>query len=213
MTARIGERVARIRADRKLTLQAVSDRCAELGVPLGRVTLTKLEGGKRQAITPAELTVLAAALDAAPVELLYPIGYDDKVEILPDRMVDPLDAVRWFAGELKLELAQDSTKLVLPSSGEESSVYLLQLHRDFVEQFVGAQEQAALAFERAAAPDADEHARSDVAFHRANVEETRKLAQKMLQRTRSDMRRRGMMLPDLPPSLGLDDSEEAASEH
>jgi hypothetical protein len=33
-------------------------------------------------------TVLAAALEAAPIELLYPIGYGDDVEILPGRFLD-----------------------------------------------------------------------------------------------------------------------------
>jgi transcriptional regulator with XRE-family HTH domain len=213
MTARIGERVARLRAERKMTVQALADRCAELGVPLGRVTLTKLEGGKRQAITPAELTVLAAALGAAPIELLYPIGYGDDVEILPGRFLDPLAAVQWFCGELNLELTSVGA-LTQPAStaSEQSGVYLLQMHRDFVDKFQDAEAAAAAAFARAAGSGADERDRERAAYHHAATEEMRGLAQMALRPVRSEMRRRGMMLPVLTPSLKLDD-EEAADEH
>ena len=87
-----------------MTVRTVADRCAELGLPLGRVTITKLEGGKRQAITPAELAVLAAALGAAPADLLYPIGHEDEIEVLPDLFMDSEHALQWFNGELKLEI-------------------------------------------------------------------------------------------------------------
>src|SRR5450756_825662 len=102
MTARIGERVARVRLRQEMTVQALADRCAELGLPVGRVTLTKLERGIRQAVTPAEVMVLAAALGVPPIELLMPVGIGEQVEILPGQVIDSLAAVRWFRGDLNL---------------------------------------------------------------------------------------------------------------
>jgi transcriptional regulator with XRE-family HTH domain len=201
MTARIGERVARLRAEREMTVQALADRCAELGVSLGRVTLTKLEGGKRQAITPAELVVLAAALDAAPIELLYPIGYEEHVEVLPGRMVDPLAAVRWFAGELNMDAAADRTVLRGPPVGKESAPYLLQQHRDSVDDVVKAEGEAALALAAASAPEADKHAGSDAAYRVDLASRMRNIAGRSLRPIRAEMRRRKMILPELPPYL------------
>src|ERR1035438_6536333 len=112
MTAGIGERVARFRkraADangKQMTVQALADRCAELGLPLGRLTITKLERGNRQAVTPAEVMVLALALEVPPVELIFPVGQSEDVEILPGRKVPPLDGLRWFSGELALDVTE-----------------------------------------------------------------------------------------------------------
>jgi transcriptional regulator with XRE-family HTH domain len=211
MTAEIGERVARIRAERKLTVQAVADRCAELGVPLGRVTITKLEGGKRQAVTPAELTVLAAVLGAAPIELLYPIGFDERVEILPGCMMDPLETVRWFCGEYKLDLTGERPALRPSGTEEESSVYLLQQHHDYLDKLDYAEDEAALAYEVATAPDADGATREDAVYKRAVADDWRAFIREPLRHIRSEMRRRGMLLPDVPRSLQL--GEDAVDEH
>jgi transcriptional regulator with XRE-family HTH domain len=210
MTARIGERVARLRAEREMTVQALADRCAELGVPLGRVTLTKLEGGKRQAVTPAELTVLAAALGAAPIELLYPVGYEKQVEVLPGRMVDPLDAVRWFAGELAMDATADATNLKIPPVGKESGTYLLQQHRDYIEKVEVADGQAALALASAAEPAAGEYANQTASYRLQAADDWRMFVREPLRRIRAEMRRRKMLLPDLPASVETD--EDGGSE-
>jgi transcriptional regulator with XRE-family HTH domain len=96
----IGERIAFYRVRAHLSAEAVAGRCAELGMPsISRVVITKLENGRRETVSTAELHVLAAALGVAPIVLLFPLGHAPGVEVLPGRKVDPWDACRWFAGD------------------------------------------------------------------------------------------------------------------
>ncbi|WP_268959427.1 helix-turn-helix domain-containing protein [Nonomuraea antri] len=81
-----------------MTAQALADRCGELGLPMDRSVIAKLEKGLRQSITIPELIVLAKALDVAPVRLLFPLEEQGKVEILPGREVPTWRAAEWFDG-------------------------------------------------------------------------------------------------------------------
>ncbi|MFB9628371.1 helix-turn-helix domain-containing protein [Nonomuraea helvata] len=103
MTRQVGAQVARLRArpgpdGRRTTAQALADRCGELGLPMDRSVIAKLEKGLRQSITIAELIVLAKALDVAPVRLLFPLEEQEKVEILPGMEVAVWRAAEWFDG-------------------------------------------------------------------------------------------------------------------
>jgi len=80
-----------------MTVQALADECAKLGLPLGRVTITKLEGGKREAVSIAEMIVLARALSVAPADLLIRPGTPGTVEMLPGDFWPAADAARWLA--------------------------------------------------------------------------------------------------------------------
>lgn len=83
-----------------MSAQALADRCAELGLPsLKRQAITNLENSRRGMVTVEELLVLAAALDAPPLELLRPSA-DDELAVTPDLAVDAERLVLWFAGEL-----------------------------------------------------------------------------------------------------------------
>jgi len=95
----IGQRVAYYRARRSMSAQQLADRCAELGMPaVSRIVITKLENGRREVVSTAELQVLAMALDVPPVLLLFPLGHAAEVEILPGHEADPWDAILWFLG-------------------------------------------------------------------------------------------------------------------
>jgi transcriptional regulator with XRE-family HTH domain len=101
--AAIGRRVARRRDTLKLSAQDVADRCARLGMSsLTRQVLSRMEHGRREAVSTAEVAVLAAALETAPVLLLYPVGLADAVEYLPGRRAEPFDAARWWGDEADL---------------------------------------------------------------------------------------------------------------
>jgi hypothetical protein len=67
-----------------------------------RPVLVKLEHGRREAVSTAELAVLAAALNTAPALLLYPVGHAASVEYLPGKTATPWDAARWWADEASL---------------------------------------------------------------------------------------------------------------
>lgn len=71
-------------------------RTAELGYPIHRVAISKLESGER-AITVPELVILAAALNTVPLALLLP-GTDEKIEILPGNAMTGAATIGWFTG-------------------------------------------------------------------------------------------------------------------
>jgi transcriptional regulator with XRE-family HTH domain len=98
-TAAIGENVARWRGRRRLSAQRLADRCRKLGMPsLSRTVITKLENGRKEAVSTAELVILATALEVPPAVLMFPIGERDTVETTPGVESAPLDAIFWFAG-------------------------------------------------------------------------------------------------------------------
>jgi hypothetical protein len=99
----IGRRVEHFRKKandgKGVTVQAVADRCKEIGLPLDRSVIAKLEKGLRQSVSVAEVLVLAEALRVPPVSLIFPVnepGAD--VEVLPGRHVDAWSAAKWLSG-------------------------------------------------------------------------------------------------------------------
>lgn len=95
---RIGAAIARRRKHLGMTAQQLAERCADLGVPIHRTTITKIENG-RPRFDLGELIVIAEALDVAPVALIYPHLPDGEVERLPGDYGTSAAAVWWFTGE------------------------------------------------------------------------------------------------------------------
>jgi transcriptional regulator with XRE-family HTH domain len=107
----IGERVAHHRKRADLTAAMLSARCAERGLPLDRNVITKIERGHRNSVTVDEVMVLAAALDIAPVLLLFGVGTETESEPLPGEVREPFRAAQWFAGERPFPGADDGADL------------------------------------------------------------------------------------------------------
>lgn len=101
----IGEVIAkearRLREARGWKQQDLADRLAELGAPLNRVTLAKIEsGGTRAAnLSVADMMALAAALDTSPVSLVFPAGRVEIVEVTPQLRIFSGHASKWFCAE------------------------------------------------------------------------------------------------------------------
>lgn len=191
----------------KMSAQQLADRTDELGMPIARSVLANLESGRRETVSVAEVLVLAAALNVAPIDLICPVGFDKQTEMLPGRMMEPLSALRWFTGEWKLDLSDDGTwTMRAPGSGERSGAYLLRYHDELISQLY-AQETKALKAVRAVADavgeDANETARAAARDYMTVVEEWRAFIREPLRRTRAEMRERGMQLPDLPADIDL----------
>jgi transcriptional regulator with XRE-family HTH domain len=205
MTAEIGKRVAYFRKratppdGKKLTVQALADRCSRLGLPLGRVTIAKLETGLRQTITPAEVLVLAAALEVSPVELLLPIGREPDAEMLPGHRIGTWEALQWFDGELKLareSAEQGAMTLLFARRGEETDVEILRRHQAYVHEWEDRRRHPVFG-------DPEEMDAAALERRRASLQPIEEL----LRVTRAEMVRRGMLLPDLPENLDLGESE------
>lgn len=110
-----------------MSAQQLSDACAALGVEIPRTVLSNLENGRRGNVTVAELLALGAALAVPPAALVYPVGYETEVEILPGVTVDAKEAVDWVSGHAS----------PLGQAGEEdSAVHRYRRHQALVTEAI-----------------------------------------------------------------------------
>jgi len=85
-----------------LTASELSRRTAELGYPISRGAVAKIESNLRSGkVDVTEVLVLAAALDIPPVLLLFPqLSTDGGAVVLPGVLAKEDDAVRWVLGQV-----------------------------------------------------------------------------------------------------------------
>ncbi len=98
-----------------LTASELSRRTAELGYPITRGAIAKIESEVRSGkIDVAEVLVLAAALDIPPVLMLFPnFSTDGAHRVLPGVSVRNEDAVRWTAGCISFPQEQEPVSIRL----------------------------------------------------------------------------------------------------
>ena len=102
LSARVGATVQRLRTELGLTAVQLSERTRQLGYPISRVAITKIENNSRAGkLDVAEWIVLAYALDVSPGGLLYPDLPDGPVEVLPDWVLPSWVALLSLDGETK----------------------------------------------------------------------------------------------------------------
>ncbi|MGW8746508.1 helix-turn-helix domain-containing protein [Streptomyces sp. NPDC055794] len=99
----IAREIRRHRLARNMSAQQLSDACAKLGAPIPRTVISNIENGRRTNISVAEAIALARALQVPPVALVFPAGYEEEVEYLPGKKIDPVRAVKWFSGEMQID--------------------------------------------------------------------------------------------------------------
>src|ERR1700756_3655468 len=81
LAGRVGAAIQARRKALRLTAQQLAQRTKELGYPVSRVAISKIEGNFRAGkLDVAELFVLAAALEIPPALLLFPDFPDGSVE-------------------------------------------------------------------------------------------------------------------------------------
>ncbi|MCD2262455.1 helix-turn-helix domain-containing protein [Dietzia aurantiaca] len=96
---RIGEAVRLRRRELELSAQDVADRTVELGYPITRATISKVENGNRGGkIEVAELLVLAQALETSPTGLLWHDMPDGDAWFLPTIRDTAGHAYTWWSG-------------------------------------------------------------------------------------------------------------------
>lgn len=167
----MGERVRKLRGKR--SAQWLADRCAELGKPISRSAIAKLENGRREDVALSELLIIAAALDAPPALLVFPVGTDEDVQWLPGRQADPWTAYRWFVGDLSLTPdSRDARMMNLLGGADVLDAY--RRHTESLARYVSYKEHR---------PDEAQ------AYLRSVVH------------AREDMRRQGWRLPFIPSDV------------
>ncbi|MDL4772918.1 helix-turn-helix domain-containing protein [Actinomadura xylanilytica] len=96
----IAAQVREFRDARKMSAQALADRCAELGMPdLKRQAITNLENSRRGMVTVDELLVLAEALDVPPARLFIPLDGRTDLAVTPEVTMSSYRALFWVSGE------------------------------------------------------------------------------------------------------------------
>lgn len=111
---RIGRAVQERRKARSMSVSELAERTRELGYPIHRVTLGKIESNNREGkFDVVELIVLAVALDIEPLHLLFPDLLHGPVEMLPGKSVNTEDAILGFVGHPDRTNARDETSLAL----------------------------------------------------------------------------------------------------
>lgn len=103
----------------RLGLSAVqlANRCREIGYPITRGTIAKIESNSRNGkMDVAEILVLAAALELAPADLMFP-GYPADTQLVtPIAYMNSKTAREWFVGDRDYnEFAQLHTPRIVRS--------------------------------------------------------------------------------------------------
>jgi transcriptional regulator with XRE-family HTH domain len=102
LSGRVGAAVQARRKALKLTALDLADKCRELGYPITRQAISKIESNNRRGkIDLAELLVLAEALQIPPALLVFPDYPDGHVEALPGRDMESAAAVDWLSGVMR----------------------------------------------------------------------------------------------------------------
>lgn len=129
VTRGVGQRVAYYRNRADLTASMLSARCAELGLPVDRNVVAKLENGHRNSVTVDEVYVLAAALEVPPLLLLFGVGTEETAEILPGNHVPAFWAARWFSGEGAMRFLPGGGNVLLSGPWDSGPGRFLALYR------------------------------------------------------------------------------------
>jgi hypothetical protein len=117
MAERIGRAVQTRRRELKITAAALARRCAELGYPISRVAIGKIETNHREGkFDLAEWLVLAAALEIPPGLLLFPSYPHGHLKALPGRYTDSYYALKWLAGLLPPKRRLDGSIVGIPKA-------------------------------------------------------------------------------------------------
>ncbi|MEN4399651.1 hypothetical protein A5768_14105 [Mycolicibacterium fortuitum] len=134
LARRVGLAVHDLRKRQGWTALELAQRTKEIGYPISRVAISKIESNTRSGkVDLAELLTLAAALNVSPVALVYPGPYQNEVQILPGRHAAEFNAAQWFSG------LEWDTRLVSvpgdsnPGKGWDAGMEMLYSWRELME--------------------------------------------------------------------------------
>lgn len=205
MTSRIAGAMKDARKAAGLTMGEVAQGCANRGLPdISEQSIKNLESGRKASMTVADFLVLADVLGVPPVTLLFPLGSEACVEVLPGRSVSAWDALAWFTGETVLSepSAEGSPRDVLD---------LFRAHGDLMSA-AGASMALARQRRRTASTTLDRARRSALVKRAEGYEEMAFEDCQELRGFRARMRERGLTPPSLPEELLFVDQPESTED-
>jgi transcriptional regulator with XRE-family HTH domain len=99
----VADQIQTVRLRKGWTQQELADRVTQLGMPMGRAVILKIER-KRRHVTVDELVALSAALEVSPLFLLMPrdATSGDQIRVTPRQSL-PIEMVtKWWHGAQEL---------------------------------------------------------------------------------------------------------------
>lgn len=102
-TAEIARRVRSLRTSRGWSAERLAQEMTNAGVPWKRIVVTKLENGRRQALTIVEWLALAYVFRVAPIHLLVPLEDEEPFEVIPGHSEVAGVARDWIRGAWPLD--------------------------------------------------------------------------------------------------------------
>lgn len=198
-----------------MSAQQLADACAQLGLSISRSALANFESGRRPTVSVAEVTVLGKALGVPPIELIFPVGRQELVEVLPGQEMGTWQSVKWFAGEDSFAVRGPDGKWYVTDEDEqahqESAVFSYRWHGQYEENFKRSLDAAKSARRAAGAAESDAerdaHLRTAAAEDRQNQTD-----RKTLREHRDRMRRDGLTPPATWGALAdIDDAPKGAA--
>jgi transcriptional regulator with XRE-family HTH domain len=219
----IGRRVGHYREALGLSVQQLSDKIKdEYGVVLQRPVLSNLENGRRHAISATEVLILARVLDVPPTLLLFPIGKEEEIEVLPGHITSSWEAAKWFGGEMPLP--PDERKSSQMSADEWNDwaadwnkwaenaqpVWTYRTHEIHVERQLATRRRA-LELRKNAVQTEDEVTRDALREQARDLDVQYWERHEYLKEVRQEMRKRDITPPELPAELLNDFADERTS--
>lgn len=102
ITQHVADTVARLRTERRMPMTELERRLADIGQPIPRLGLQRLEAGDRK-VNAEEIVALARVFDVPALLLMFPFdATSTPTEILPGVVVDTRTAMKWFTGRANL---------------------------------------------------------------------------------------------------------------
>jgi transcriptional regulator with XRE-family HTH domain len=202
VAALLGAQVRRYRKERGLTTQQLADACGALGVNVPASVINNLETGRRASFGVAELLVVAKALDVGPISLLFPLGRQASIEILPALEVPVWEAVAWFTEETPLVEGA-------PEGSSRAVIDAFRVHADAVHTALTSLRLLG-EHQRKANTSLDPRRRADHLRSADQLGEMLFQDGQALRALRAEMRERALVVPELPAELAfVDDDVEA----
>ncbi|MFJ9446391.1 helix-turn-helix transcriptional regulator [Kitasatospora sp. NPDC101235] len=200
MDAAIAREIKRRRAQLGLSAEALGARCADLGYPMTRQVIAKLEQGARNGPTPAELLILARALEMPPVSLILPLGQGPTAHPTPHTESTPWQLVAWFTGEDRTALPEP------PEAGSPQAVLdAFRRHDRLVRTALLSTRMAAERRRDAQLAPPDEYERANTSA--AQLEQVAQTDRSDLLTARRALRDQDFFPPPLPAELSHIDRE------
>ncbi|MFF8491570.1 helix-turn-helix domain-containing protein [Streptomyces albidoflavus] len=181
--------VRRRRRELGWSAQDLAERCEEIGHPIPRNVIANMESGRRSNLPLVDVMILAEALNAPPICLIYPVGYVDDVQRLPlQDSVSPLDALLRFTGEDRdLGSNDDLLRYFRAHHGAQEQLRNAQHNEEYAHYYA---ETASTADRKAEALRAQ-----------ARAAEAAEEAESQLRRLRAFIQEEGGTPPDLWPDV------------